>query len=249
MLLHKFLQVNTCISHLLPKQNKKFFSVCVYLCLRQWLLCYTSANCVTLCYTRCCSSEYDWRNTVTPCDSHRTRTWNQKRKSWSHVPTFGFSLCRLCGIASSIGSWMICGLRDYHLLASATQRVGWSCAGQWSANQAAISQYQNILPWELSDQEASGSEQLITKLVTPPPIHTFPPKNFLHFTLKVSTSTPGQSKKEKLPISPSPFPLPLSYPGRRLRNKRAGCPWRALPRACVHQNQSSRPTEIPDQEK
>ena len=110
----------------------------------------------------------------------------------------------------------------------------------------------SILPRELSDQEASGSEQLITKLLTPPPIHTFPPKNFftLHLeSLHLHTRSVCWSKKEKLPISPSPFPLPLSYPGRRLRNKRAGCPWCALPRACVDQNQSSRPTEIPDQEK
>ena len=55
----------------------------------------------------------------------------------------------------------------------------------------------SILPRELSDQEASGSEQLIVKLVTPPQLHTFPPKNFLHFTLKVSTSTPGQSAGQK----------------------------------------------------
>ena len=110
----------------------------------------------------------------------------------------------------------------------------------------------SILPGELSDQEASGSEQLITKLAIPPPLHIFPPKNFftLHLeSLHLHTGSVCSSKKEKLPISPSPFLLPLSYPGRRLRNKRACCPWRALPRACVHQNQSSRPTEIPDQEK
>ena len=167
--------------------------MCVCLCRCQWLLCYTSANCVTLCYTRCCSSEYDWRNTVTPCDSHKRQGLGTRKEKVVCMFQLLDSQCVV--YAESPPSLNDLWRKRLSFSCQCNSESGLIMCRSMIRKQSLnikISFHENCLIKKPLDQNSwSPSWSLLLQFTLS---HQ---RTFLHSTLKVSTSTPGQSARQK----------------------------------------------------